>query len=87
MERITTKVIKEERQHVENYCDMCEVFIDSADEDGDGFIPTSEGEIGCQIHVFGKWYHINACLCPKCKEIFMKKIIDGISELGFEEDK
>ncbi len=84
-ETVNAKVI--ERTHVDYYCDTCGKFIDSAEEYDDGYIPTSKGEIGCHISVFGKWYHNNACLCPKCKEIFMKKIIDGISELGFEEDK
>ena len=65
------------------YCDECGEFLGSTEEYEDGY-----------YHDLGKfylnyfvpehgWYEVNKHFCNKCKEKYLKQIIDNFVKLGF----
>ena len=85
MERLetTTRTIKDTTHHF--YCDECNKYLGKTKEYDDGYYPKL-GEFELKFYING-WYKVEKCFCDKCKEKFIKKTCDTLTDLGFEAEK
>lgn len=82
------------------FCDECNEFLGETTEYEDGYY-NELGKYDQNIYVYshGKfssdssqksnpgWFILNQCLCKSCSENKTKKIIEVLTELGFNPDK
>ena len=75
----------EETEH-EFYCDECNTYIGKSLEYPDRYY-RSLGVFEQKICISSEWYTIRKCLCEDCNNKQIKKLINSLTELGFEKDK
>ena len=85
MEKIIKNCVKITQKLHKFYCDNCGLEIGISEEYEDGYFKNF-GEYKEEVLINGNWYSINRTLCDKCKEKFIKNIINKLEELGFKKE-
>lgn len=74
------------RTNHEFYCDGCGEFMYSVEEYDDGYLPDTYHEVGtfgARVHFDNHDWVMNEMYCDKCKPKQLKRLTDGLRNLGF----
>lgn len=69
------------------YCDGddCNKYLGQTEEYDDGYYPEL-GVFELEFHMPDGWYRVKKHLCNECKDKFLAKVKNTLTELGFEKE-
>lgn len=83
MEKIKTTIRKVEHNEHQFYCDDCNRYLGSTEENCDGYY-SKLGELELDFYLADGWYIAKRCFCEDCKEKYLSRLQIALNELGFE---